>query len=205
MKTILQFLLKVGKLKRLPRRGWVLRKIKNPESVADHSFRLTVMAMILSNGGRLDREKLIKMALVHDLVEVFAGDTTPYDDLINQGANQDEIVKRWPGYSKEEKERRKKEKHQRELESLRKLVKGLPEKHRREIEVLWDEYESAKTREAVFVRQLDKIENLMQAVEYARENLSLPVDPFWIENLHLVDNPALLSLLDEIEKFSQGE
>ena len=72
----LDFLKNVGKSKRLLRTGWVREKVKDPESVAEHSFRVSVLAMVLTDklGYDLDKNKLIKMALLHDLGEVITGD-----------------------------------------------------------------------------------------------------------------------------------
>ena len=65
-------------LKNVPRKGWTNKlKIKNPESVADHSFSMALMAMILSELHKLDTKKILEMALLHDLVESIVGDFTP--------------------------------------------------------------------------------------------------------------------------------
>jgi putative hydrolase of HD superfamily len=65
-----------GKLKELKRTGWVESGILEPESVADHSYRTTLLAMILSDQKGLDTLKTVKMALLHDLVESVTGDLT---------------------------------------------------------------------------------------------------------------------------------
>ncbi|MEM0439980.1 MAG: HD domain-containing protein [Candidatus Caldarchaeum sp.] len=64
-------------LKRLRRTGWVEVGVKSPESVADHSYALAVMAFISADKLGLDAEKAVKMALVHDIPESFLGDLTP--------------------------------------------------------------------------------------------------------------------------------
>ena len=66
-KSVVDFIAIVGKSKKLRRAGWVREKINNPESVAEHSFRVSILAMVLSDPLGLDKEKLIKMALLHDL------------------------------------------------------------------------------------------------------------------------------------------
>jgi len=64
----------VGELKSVRRTGWLNHKVPNPESVADHSFRTAVMAMILAPKIGANVEKAIKMALIHDIGETKIGD-----------------------------------------------------------------------------------------------------------------------------------
>jgi 5'-deoxynucleotidase YfbR-like HD superfamily hydrolase len=71
---LLEFLRNAGDLKMIPRTGWVQAGIKEPESVADHSFRMTLLAMVLSDQMGLDTEKVVRMALIHDLAESRTGD-----------------------------------------------------------------------------------------------------------------------------------
>ena len=70
-KTSLQNLVKffgiAGKLKRIPRSGWVEVGVQQPESVADHTFRTSILCMIYSDLEGLDELKLLRMALIHDL------------------------------------------------------------------------------------------------------------------------------------------
>lgn len=70
-KSPLPFLLEVGGLKRIPRTGW-LRTIKNPESVADHSFRVAIMGLLAPDG--LDKARCMLLGLCHDIPEAVAGD-----------------------------------------------------------------------------------------------------------------------------------
>ena len=73
-KQMVDFMAVVGKSKKIHRAGWVREKIKDPESVAEHSFRVSVLTMVIADPLGLDKEKLMKMALVHDLGEVITGD-----------------------------------------------------------------------------------------------------------------------------------
>src|SRR3989338_2226951 len=74
-KALIEFFQNAGKLKNIKRTGWKLMGIKNPESVAEHSFRLAVMAFALAPRFGLDAEKCAVLALIHDLPEALAGDT----------------------------------------------------------------------------------------------------------------------------------
>jgi hypothetical protein len=64
----LNFFLTIGKLKRLKRTGWVNHFIPEPESVADHMYRMSMMAFLISDP-TVDRDHLIKLCLVHDIAE----------------------------------------------------------------------------------------------------------------------------------------
>jgi len=72
MKNILNFLIETGKLKGKQRRGWTIHQIKNPETTAEHIFHLALLAWVLGKEKGLKIERVIKMALVHDLCEVYA-------------------------------------------------------------------------------------------------------------------------------------
>ena len=71
---LINFYNKIIKLKEVERTGWVYKDIENPESVADHSFGVTVLAAYIDLPEYVDREKLIKMALSHDFGECEIGD-----------------------------------------------------------------------------------------------------------------------------------
>ena len=140
---LLRFFHLAGRLKETARAGWRLRGIAEPESVADHSFRLALLALVLApkSDPPLDVSRCVAMALVHDLAESLVGDITPYD-----------------GVSADEKRRR-------EEEAMRRL--GALAGDAALVE-LWAEYDAAATPEARFVKELDKLETALQAAEYAR-------------------------------------
>jgi putative hydrolase of HD superfamily len=71
----MDFYLAIQGLKRTKRQGWINHKIPNPESVADHMYRMSLIAMTLGD------DRLIKMCLVHDLAECIIGDITPMDNV----------------------------------------------------------------------------------------------------------------------------
>ena len=72
----LKFFETVGKLKTLKRTGWVNHDVSMPESVADHMYRMTMLCFMLTDK-ELDKDRLMKMCLVHDLAEATVGDITP--------------------------------------------------------------------------------------------------------------------------------
>ena len=83
----------VLELKKTPRKGWKEKiDVLHPESVADHSFSAAVMAMIFSDLKKLDTEKMLKMALLHDLSESITGDFTPEEVSKNNKKERSEDI-----------------------------------------------------------------------------------------------------------------
>jgi putative hydrolases of HD superfamily len=201
MDKLLDFFIEVGKLKTMPRRGWLIREVKNPETIAEHIFRTALMGWLMAEGGRFKMEKIFKMALVHDLCEVYAGDTTPYDGMIPKDKKAlRELMKIWPRFSKEEKEKRAKEKHEKEKAGLEKLIANLSVKMKKEIMDLWMEYERGLSKEGRFFRQADRMENFLQAYEYWEKYKKPPIEPWWLWAREFFDDPILVKFMDELEK-----
>ena len=77
--SAIDFLTLTRSLKTTKRTGWVRQGVHNPESISDHMYRMSLMAMISSfSDGTLDTNKCIKLALIHDLAEAKVGDITPF-------------------------------------------------------------------------------------------------------------------------------
>jgi putative hydrolase of HD superfamily len=74
----LDFFKIAANLKTVKRQGWIDKlSIHNPESVADHTFSMAILGMVLSDSKEYDTEKILKMILLHDLSESVTGDFTP--------------------------------------------------------------------------------------------------------------------------------
>ncbi|KAI4377689.1 hypothetical protein MLD38_015276 [Melastoma candidum] len=144
--SAIDFLTLCHRLKTTKRTGWVLRDVKGPESIADHMYRMGLMALVAADIPGVDRDKCIKMAIVHDIAEAIVGDITPSD-----------------GISKAEKSRRERE----ALEHMCKLLGG--GSRAKEINELWTEYEENSSPEAKVVKDLDKVEMILQALEYEND------------------------------------
>lgn len=201
MKDLINFFTEIGKLKDMPRRGWVINDIKNPESIADHIFRATLMAWILGSKKKLNIERVLKTALIHDLCEVYAGDTTPYDSVLPKDAKKRrELMKTWPRLSDKEKNRLKEKKYKKEKEGLEKLTKDLPRELSGEIKHLWLDYEKGLTKEGRFFKQADRLENFLQAMEYHKKYKNPPQGPWWEWAKEFFDDPISLEFIDEIAK-----
>jgi putative hydrolase of HD superfamily len=162
------FALLLGALKRTPRTGWLRSGVPraDAESVSDHSHRLSALALVaaFSGGGGLDVSRCVRMAVVHDIAEAEVGDITPHC-----------------GVSEEEKHAREAAAMERIASMLSGLGVGsggggggsappLPDAAlsaaARDVRALWREYEAGETAEARLVKDLDRLEMLVQALEY---------------------------------------
>ena len=70
----------IGQLKTLKRTGWVQNEVSLPESVADHMYRMSMLSFFITDP-TINRDKLMKICLCHDLAEAIVGDITPYDGV----------------------------------------------------------------------------------------------------------------------------
>lgn len=154
----LDLLLEIGLLKKVQRTGWALKGIKDVESVADHSWRVAMLALFLGENLSLDKMKIVKMSLIHDLGEVLIGDVK-----WEQGAK---VIGS------------QKKKHQDEGKAIQKMFADNPSFN--EYVALWNEFNEQKTKEAKIVKELDKLEMAIQAFEYQKEGYSPEIlEEFW--------------------------
>ncbi|KAJ2387803.1 hypothetical protein GGI05_003979 [Coemansia sp. RSA 2603] len=173
--SVVSFLSIVEKLKRTKRTGWINNGIKGPESIADHMYRMGIMAMLVDDSA-LDRNKCIKMAIVHDLAEALVGDITPYD-----------------GVSKEQKRALEQSGMQQIVETLGNTAQA------QEIAALWQEYEDDVTDEAHLVHDLDKCEMIQQAMEYEHSDQT-QLESFFASTRGIFRHPQVQSWVDEIQR-----
>lgn len=135
-----------GRLKKEHRQGWVVKVgIPDPESVADHSFRTTLIAMLLGDSRGLDTGKMMRMTLIHDLGEAIIGDLTPLDAAKLETKKQDET------------------------EAIKEIFSSLPIPLRENYLQLWQELRNGSSEEARLVSDADKLEMALQASEYEKE------------------------------------
>lgn len=131
----MNFILEVDKLKSIIRQNY-LTDGSRKEDDADHSWHLALMCALLSEHAneKIDVLKTMTMVLIHDIVEIDAGDTYAYDP----GANLS--------------------KRERELEAAERIFHLLPEDQAGQMRALWDEFEEHVTPEAKFAATLDRIQ-----------------------------------------------
>jgi putative hydrolases of HD superfamily len=164
-------------LKRLFRQGWLRVGVPESqcESVAEHAFATALLALFVAEDRfpDLDRGKVVEIALLHDLAEVFAGDITIHD-----------------GVSKDDKARR-------EREAMTRLLDGAPGRDR--LMATWEEYESQASREAVLVKQIDRLEMALQGAVYEHE-LGLDLGEFFESARGAMAWDEVRAVLDEVER-----
>jgi putative hydrolase of HD superfamily len=139
---LLNFFQKVLALKNVPRQGWKDNlEIDNVESVAEHTYSAAIISMIYSDLHGFDTEKIIKMALLHDLSESIIGDLTP-----------NEISK--------------KSKQKKEDLAMKQILNELPEKISEPYYKIWNDYQESTSKEAKLLHEIDKLEMAFQAKYY---------------------------------------
>ena len=173
---ISEFFFQVAGLKKLPRSGWKIKLgLQNSESVAEHSYMMSVMAMVLSDLKTLNSEKVIKMSILHDWAESKIGDFMP-----------DEI-----GYDK---------KSELENYAMSEILELLPEKIQSDYLALWNEFLERNTPEARLVHELDKLEMALQAKIYEEDVDPERIKPFIISAVEQIIDPDVKKVLIDILK-----
>ena len=137
----MKFIAEIDKLKQVVRESWLVDASRK-ETDAEHSWHITIMALLLSehsNQDNIDVFKVMKMLLIHDIVEIDAGDTFIYD------------------------KENAKDQNDREAQAANRLFGLLPADQGEEFEALWEEFEAMDTPEAKFARAIDSIQPLLLA------------------------------------------
>jgi putative hydrolases of HD superfamily len=179
LEPITRVYFEINYLKRLCRQGWRQRGISENkcESVSDHIFGTTMLAGLISDFyfPELDKNRIQRLALIHDVGEIYAGDITPYDNISP------------------------KEKAKNERIAIEKVFSGMP--NRAQYLQLWEEYEHGSTPEAVLVKEVDKLEMALQAEIYYQEGL-LTADQrndFYRTALEKINIDALKNIVERLQ------
>lgn len=163
-------------LKKVDRAGWAAKAgIKNPESVADHTFSMCAIGMALSDILGLDTEKVLRMIILHDLAESIVGDYMPGQVTAGKKMVQ-------------------------EKRAMKKILSSLPTKVRADYQKAWTEYLQNKTSEARFVHRVDKLEMALQASKYAKDGHSKSLEQFFVsaQKAVNVENDMLAEILKSL-------
>lgn len=150
-----KFFYEMGQMKRVKRSGWWIAGVKDPESVAEHSFRTAVIAYVLAQLEGVDPEKAVLMALFHDMAETRTNDAH-------------RMVRRYVDWKNVDQE------------VVKDQSKRLPDEMAKRVASLFEELEEAVSPEARVVRDADLLECLIQAREYEALGCGDVVD--WIFN-----------------------
>ena len=133
------FIKEIDKLKYIQRKTKLFNSERN-ENDAEHSWHLALMAIVLADhsDASIDVLKVVKMVLIHDIVEIDAGDVFIYD-MIKSHSNTDE-----------------------ERVAANRIFGLLPKNQAEELIAIWEEFEAGETNEAKFAKSMDRLEPLLQ-------------------------------------------
>lgn len=135
------FIKEIDKLKYIQRKTRLFNSDRH-ENDAEHSWHLAMMAIILAGHSNkpVDLLKVLKMVLIHDIVEIDAGDTFIYDTAKNHTNTAEELA------------------------AAKRIFGMLPDEQSADLVATWEEFEAGETDEARFARSMDRLEPLLQNV-----------------------------------------
>ncbi len=175
----IEFIREIDKLKQVFRQTYLMDDTRK-ENDAEHSWHLAVMIILLAEHATEDIDTLrtVKMVLIHDLVEIDAGDTFCYDTEGN------------------------KTKAAREQAAADRIFNILPAAQAAEIRALWDEFEARQTAEAKFAAAVDRLQPIMH--NYATQGRAwrehgVTVDQVIARNKHIAEgSPELWKFTEQM-------
>ena len=172
---ILDFFKSAINLKNISRQGWIDKlSLKHPESVADHSYSMAIMGMIMSDLENYDSEKILKMILLHDLAESKIGDYTPGEI----DADKKERI---------------------ENNAFFEITAKLPITLKSQYDEIWTEYQNHATPESKIVHQIDKLEMALQAKTYQKEGAPKEKILPFLESVRIsITHPKLKEIFTKI-------
>ncbi|UCD97118.1 MAG: HD domain-containing protein [Candidatus Bathyarchaeota archaeon] len=180
IQNVLKFTRHVGRLKTTARSGWVSHvNMEKAESIADHSFRCAVLAMCLGDLAEMNADKLIRMLLLHDVQEALTGD---YDLFAKERTGSSKVK-------------------QLEKKAIKQLLSLLPSDLKERYFLLWQEFEAQTTPEAILAKDIDRIEMVMQALEYEEAGFNRDaLEPFWCTAENQIETLIGKTLFDHLRK-----
>lgn len=188
--NLLRFFLTVGECKSVLRTGWVENGVKDPETVAAHMYRMSVLGMFCPDPA-LDRNKIVQMCLCHDMAESIIGDVSP-----KMGVPKDVKMRK-------------------EAEAATDLCALLEDRTKLDeekdpsvpyppVKELFEEYEAQNSPESHFVRDLDLLDMVIQAYRYETAQ-GLTLDTFFESSLPRFKHPWSRRLAERLHQLrSEG-
>ena len=187
------------RLKSTPRTGWIDRGVppEKVESIADHIL-MTALVGWLTAPGDLDRDKVLKLAIVHDLAEAITGDPPPYNRADVPPPSAPEALRTFFSRPHVRPADEKIAKDLAETEALQSMSNVMPDAIANEVEQLWAEYAEQASPEARFVKDVDRFEAFFQSRSYAEQYPDLPFAGFTAMASQKVTTPVLATLRDAL-------
>jgi putative hydrolases of HD superfamily len=137
----IEFIKEIDKIKYIQRKTRLFNSDRH-ENDAEHSWHLAMMTLILAeySNETVDVLKVLKMVLIHDIVEIDAGDTFLFDTVKNHNNTDEELL------------------------AAKRIFGMLPEDQCQEFLAIWQEFEEGETKEAKFARAMDRFQPVLQNV-----------------------------------------
>jgi putative hydrolase of HD superfamily len=186
LQQIIDFLIVADGLKTVERAGYIADGSRH-ETDSDHTWHMALFALLLhrETGLELDLAKVLSMILVHDMVEIFAGDVVVYDVAARAAARE------------------------REVEAAERLFGMLPEDLGAQLRGLWDEFEENQSDEARFAKALDRLQAFAQNViaggkSWKERGISREVTEAINADARAM-NPAITALYALLEARAEGQ
>ena len=192
-----------SKLKSVPRTGWLDRGVPamQVESVADHSLGVALLAwgcalQRRADGAAIDPERVLMLAILHDLAEAETGDLPPYDPAAVPDEHEPAARRAFLETRHHRDPDRDAAKRAGEDAAVRKLLDTLPGGTQAALEEVWADLRQGTSREARFVKQVDRLETFLQSQRYLRGDPTLPMASFHQEVFESIDDPLLSAIRD---------
>ena len=181
LESQIHFIIEIDKLKTILRQTKITEGSRN-ENDAEHSWHLALMAILLSEYAKekIDLLKVVKMVLIHDIVEIDAGDTFVYERPLTHSISE------------------------KELKAAGRIFNILPQDQAKEIMTLWREFEAKQTPESRFAAALDRLQPILCNIKNrggAWKEHGITYDRVIERNKHIADGaPELWKYAEKIIK-----
>jgi putative hydrolase of HD superfamily len=171
------------------------------ESVADHTYGVALLAWVCAierqaQGAAIDPQRVLALALLHDLPEADTGDMTPYDPTSVPDESQPEARRAFLDRRHERDDARAAAKRAAEATAMAELISALPDVAASTLRELWEELRRGESTEARFVKQVDRLETFLQSRRYLEGNAEFPMASFRQEVIETIDDPLLMAIRD---------
>jgi putative hydrolase of HD superfamily len=178
---VIDFMLTADKLKSTDRTGWVMRRVKNPEHVGDHSFSTALFSYVVARRMGIDAGKCMTMALIHDIAEARIG------DIATREKEEDQTVSNA-------------EKQKMESKAMGEILSLLDKDVASEFGALWEELEAGRSEEAKLVKQMDKLDYVLMLVEYSKYMNDGELNEFLATAGSRISIPEVRRIYDRIKR-----